>query len=105
MILNAERINIFSSRRLGLGYAAKGHALALAGALFLPGRLTEMLKPIYYKSVKGLAISEGLSVVLLERVFDLLAVALLFFVAIVSLPEEQAQHLYHAKSVVLVIIL
>lgn len=77
LILNAERIDIFSNKKLGIFHAAKGNALAAIGSLLVPGRVTELLKPIYYKTKVNLSISEGLSIVLLERIFDIFIVTLM----------------------------
>jgi len=63
-IAHGERINILSGRRLGMMNATKGNSLALVGAFFVPGRVTEVLKPLYYYKTRQLPISVGVSVLI-----------------------------------------
>ncbi len=87
---HGERINILTGRKLGMLYATKGNSLALVGAFFVPGRLTEILKPLYYHRTRQLPISAGVSVVVVERIFDIIAVIGIAFIALnfVDLPSK-----------------
>lgn len=104
LLVNAERINLFSSGSLGLWVSAKGNALALTGALLLPGRVTEFLKPLYFKSKKSMPIADGLAVVIVERVFDVIGVAVLFFAAIALLPLSETAYLNAARWFIVAIL-
>lgn len=77
LVVNAERINIFSMGRLGLWCSARGNSLAMVGSMVMPGRVTEVLKPMYYRYSRSLPIAEGAAIIIVERVFDLIAVVLM----------------------------
>ena len=89
-IVHGERINIFSGGKLGVMTATKGNSLALVGAFIIPGRVTEILKPLYFYKSKKLPISVGISVLVVERIFDVIAVIGLALIALrfISLPSQ-----------------
>ena len=89
VFINGERISVISARKVGLFHASKGNALAVSGSYIVPGRITELLKPAYFKIQCDLPLSQGVSVVLAERVFDVLALLLLILFAIVLLPPVE----------------
>ena len=89
LLLNGERISLIASRKVGLLDAAKGNALAVAGAYIVPGRVTELLKPAYFKMHCALPLSVGVSVVLAERVFDVLALLILVLFALMLIPSAR----------------
>lgn len=93
LFLNGERISLIASRKVSLLHAAKGNALAVAGAYIVPGRVTELLKPAYFKMHCALPLSVGVSVVLAERVFDLLALLILVLFALALLPSTKGLNL------------
>lgn len=89
-IAHGERINILSGGRLGMLNAVKGNSLALVGAFFVPGRVTEVLKPLYYYKTRQLPISVGVSVLIVERIFDVIAVIAIALIALnfITLPSQ-----------------
>lgn len=93
LFLNGERISLIAERKVGLLQATKGNALAVAGAYIVPGRVTELLKPAYFKMHCALPVSVGVSVVLAERVFDLLALLILVLFALALLPSNEELNL------------
>jgi uncharacterized protein (TIRG00374 family) len=70
--------------------ATKGNALALVGAFFIPGRVTEMLKPFYFSKARKLPISAGISIVVVERIFDVIALVALALLAVnfIDIPSQ-----------------
>jgi uncharacterized protein (TIRG00374 family) len=89
-MIHGERINIFSGRKLGVMTATKGNSLALVGAFFIPGRITEILKPFYFFKTRKMPISTGISIVVVERIFDVVALVTLTLVAInfIDIPSQ-----------------
>lgn len=89
-LINGERINILSGRKLGIMTATKGNSLALLGTFFIPGRLTEILKPFYFLMKRQFPLSAGISVVVVERIFDAVALACLALVAVnlIDIPSQ-----------------
>lgn len=81
-LIHGERINILSGRKLGMMTATKGNSLALVGAFFIPGRVTEILKPFYFLKTRQLPVSAGISIVMVERIFDVVALVVLALVAV-----------------------
>lgn len=90
-LLHGERLDIVSGRRLGLAVATKGNALAMAGTIMVPGRLAELFKPIYFRRRRSIPIMDGLSIVVVERSFDVIALSTLMLVAVALLaPDDVA---------------
>jgi len=106
-MIHGERINIFSGRKLGLITAAKGNALALVGAFLVPGRVTEILKPWYFYKTRHLPMPAGVSVLVVERIFDVIAVTGLSVVAIyfIALPPSNLDSLISNLVLVVAIVL
>jgi len=90
MVIHGERIDIFSGRRLGVLAATKGNSLAITGAFFIPGRVTEILKPLYFNKKKSLPIADGVSVLLVERFYDLTMVLCMGVGALYFLPLAES---------------
>ena len=89
-VIHGERINIFSGRKLGMMTATKGNSLALVGSFFIPGRMTEILKPFYFFKTRQLSISAGISILVVERIFDVGALVALALLAasFIDLPSQ-----------------
>lgn len=97
ILLHGERIDIFSGRRLGPWIAAKGNALAITGAFIIPGRLTELFKPIYFNQLRSISLAEGLSIVMVERIYDIAAVMIMGMGALFLLPGSETGLLNFSK--------
>lgn len=89
-VAHGERINILSGGKLGMLNATKGNSLALVAAFFVPGRVTEILKPFYYYKTRQFPISAGISVLIVERIFDVIAVVAIALIALnfIALPSH-----------------
>jgi len=106
-IAHGERINILSGGRLGMMNATKGNSLALVGAFFIPGRVTEILKPLYYYKTRQLPIPDGISVLIVERIFDVIAVIAIALIAVnfIALPTGDLAATITSLTIVLSIFL
>jgi uncharacterized membrane protein YbhN (UPF0104 family) len=90
MMIHGERIDILSGRRLGVFVAAKGNSLALTGAFLVPGRVTEILKPLYFKRKRSLSMADGVSILLVERFYDLVMVLFMGVGVLYFLPVSES---------------
>lgn len=79
-VLHAKRIDIYSKKKLGIFNPMKANSLVVIFSLFVPSRISELLKPWYYNKKNGLLLSEGVSIVLVEHIYDLIALLLMAIV-------------------------
>lgn len=76
---------ILAQRKITYLLALRANGLALMTSFFLPARLGELGKPLYFKKLNDLPQSEGLAIVVKERVWDLVGfVCLLMLVPSVA---------------------
>lgn len=106
--LHGYRIDQLSRNRLGLIVAVKGNSLAVTGSYLVPARLSEILKPIYYRKERSLPIVDGISIVVVERTFDVVALLVLVGLAIAlrgDLSRDVSQVQLFALLLIFVVIL
>jgi len=104
LVVHGERLRVFAGREITLAVAIKGNAIALCGGLLVPGRVTELLKPLYFRYRSGLTFNAGVSVVVLERLLDVVAVAAITLVALYAAPAGDT-HLIEAGRLIALIAL
>lgn len=105
VFIHGERIDIYSGRRLGVFVSVKGNALSLVGAFFVPGRITEILKPLYFLKKKSLPFTEGVSVLVVERTYDLLAVLCMGLIGLLSFSISDGGYLSLSRNIAIFTIL
>jgi hypothetical protein len=66
--------------------ALRATVMGVAATAVLPGRVGELLRPYALARSEGLSISSALATVVIERLFDVVAVLLIFGAAIVLVP-------------------
>ncbi|WP_375752271.1 lysylphosphatidylglycerol synthase transmembrane domain-containing protein [Vibrio sp. HN007] len=85
-LINSQRMNAYSSGKIGMWNAFKGNSISLLFSIVLPARVSELIKPVYFKSKLKIPYSMGVSVVFLERFFDIVALFLISLAVLFFLP-------------------
>lgn len=104
LFLLAYRTKHLSNSLIDLGTALRGNALAVAGTLFLPARLGDLGKPFYFRILSGFPASKGLVLVIEERIWDFVGLAILAILTLLLVGDQpNAAKLQTASKVVFAI--
>ncbi len=88
LVLLGWRTRYLSNLFLSFKTAVYGNALAVAGTLFLPARLGDLGKPLYFKALSGFPASKGLVLVIEERIWDFVGLAMLAILTLYLIGEQ-----------------
>jgi len=69
------RCFIFTKGKVPFSTVLRANGVALAGSIFVPMRLGDLAKPLYFKRVSDFPQALGLAVIVKERVWDLIGLA------------------------------
>lgn len=89
IVVMAWRTQILGAGKLSFWVALKATALVGSLLLILPSRLSDLVKPVYLSEHSGLGLAKGFSLLLFERILDLLAVAALLLIALAIFSNQQ----------------
>jgi glycosyltransferase 2 family protein len=98
-----------TKKQVSVWFAFKSILAGVAAGSFTPGRGGEVAKPLMLKLKYGISISKSLPGIIIERMFDLSALILLFFLSLIAVPSDtiyvQSIALFSAVLIVLFILL
>ncbi|KTD21583.1 lysylphosphatidylglycerol synthase transmembrane domain-containing protein [Legionella londiniensis] len=104
-VVHGIRLNFYSNNQIGFYTAIKGHSLAALSTLFLPGRVSELLKPWYFNKTKNMQYVDGFSIVIVERTCDVLALLLFSGLLIIFKFSEYGDYSNHLNRFLIIFII
>lgn len=101
LLFIAIRCRFLSGNLVPLAVAIRGNGLAIAGTLIFPARLSELLKPFYFNALSPLPVAKGMALVIEERIWDIVALALLAALTLVLSGDAAGNSTLERASIVL----
>lgn len=104
LVLIAYRSRFLSGNLIPFPVSLRGNALAVVGTLFLPARLGDFGKPFYFNALCQFPVPKGLTLVVEERIWDVVALAILAVVTLLYVGDAAGSAALAAASRILVVI-
>jgi hypothetical protein len=72
-IIQAKRTNVYSQKKLSITTCLKANSLSIVSSLVMPGKSSELIRPLYFLKRRKMPFSEGAIIVIIERFYDVMS--------------------------------